>query len=155
MSVKQKQVVTIYTDGGCEPNPGIGGWGAVLMYNGARREISGGEMESTNNRMELTAAIQALETLRRPCVVELHTDSEYVKRGITEWLPKWKANGWKRGKRGEVKNLDLWQRLEEAAARHEIRWAWVKGHAGVEENERCDELAEQEIRKLRATARRG
>ncbi len=143
------KVVTIYTDGGCEPNPGIGGWAAVLLYNGARKEIAGGERESTNNRMELTAAIQALESLTRPCKVELHTDSNYVRLGLTEWLPKWKRNGWKRGKSGEVKNLDLWQRLEQAAARHEVRWSWVPGHRGVVENERCDELAGAEIRKLR------
>lgn len=142
------QHVIIYTDGGCDPNPGIGGWAAVLLSNKARKEISGGEPESTNNRMELTAAIEALDALKRPCRVSLHTDSEYVKRGITEWLPGWKAKNWKR-KTGPLKNEDLWRRLDDAVQRHDIRWLWVKGHAGIAENERCDQLAAAEIARLR------
>lgn len=141
--------VVIYTDGGCEPNPGIGGWGAVLLYKGNRRELSGGELKSTNNRMELMAAISALETLKRPCRVELHTDSEYLKRGVTEWLPRWKRAGWRRGTK-PLKNVELWQRLDAAFQKHEIDWRWVRGHTGVKENERCDELASAEIRKLRS-----
>ena len=148
MSERQDPVV-IYTDGGCEPNPGIGGWGAVLLYKGKRRELSGGERESTNNRMELMAAIAALETLKRPCHVELHTDSEYLKRGVTEWMPRWKRAGWRRGTK-PLKNVELWQRLDEALQRHQIDWRWVRGHTGIEENERCDELASAEIRKLRS-----
>lgn len=153
MSKKEvPQSVTVYTDGGCEPNPGVGGWAAVLIYGDARKELSGGARETTNNRMELTAAIEALEALTRPCVVELHTDSNYVKDGITKWLPNWKAKNWKRGKNAPVKNQDLWQRLDLAAARHQIKWSWVPGHQGVLENERCDELAGEEIRKRRARA---
>ena len=140
--------VIIYTDGGCEPNPGVGGWGAVLLFGGKRRELSGGEIESTNNRMEMTAAITALDALKRPCKVKLYTDSEYVRKGITEWLPGWKRRGWAR-KGGAIKNVDLWQRLDEAAQRHEIRWEWVRGHTGVVENERCDVLAAAEIARLR------
>ncbi len=143
MTGKRERVI-VYTDGGCVPNPGVGGWGAVLIYGDHRRELSGGEPESTNNRMELTAAIAALEALKRPCEVVLHTDSEYLKKGITEWLPKWRKNKWRR-KTGPIKNLDLWKRLNEEIQRHDVRWEWVPGHAGVEENERCDELANQAI----------
>jgi ribonuclease HI len=141
-----KKTVVIYTDGGCDPNPGVGGWGAVLLYGGHRTELSGGAADSTNNRMELTAAIEALAALKRRCAVEMHTDSEYVKKGITEWLPVWKRNNWRR-KGGPVKNVDLWRRLEHETARHYVQWKWVPGHAGVEENERCDELAAAEIQK--------
>lgn len=144
--------VEIYTDGGCEPNPGVGGWGAVLLYNGHRKELSGGEDMSTNNRMELTAAIEALEHLKRPCDVVLYTDSEYVKNGITQWLPNWKRRNWQR-KGGELKNVELWQRLDQAMSRHRVDWRWVRGHAGVVENERCDELAAAEIRKRSARVR--
>ena len=140
--------VVVYTDGGCQPNPGIGGWGAVLIAGGARKELSGGAKESTNNRMELTAAVEALNALKRPCRVHLHTDSEYVKKGITEWMTNWKKRNW-RTRSGPVKNKDLWVALDEAIQRHEIRWAWVRGHSGVEENERCDELATAEIEKRR------
>lgn len=142
------QRVVIYTDGGCAPNPGVGGWAAVLLYNGHRKELSGGEMESTNNRMELTAAIEALNSLKKPCSVEVHTDSEYVRRGITEWIQGWKKRGWKR-KAGPIKNVDLWMKLDEAVVRHEIEWRWVPGHMGVEENERCDELATLAIENIR------
>ncbi len=137
-------VVTIYTDGGCEPNPGTGGWGAVLLFEGHRREISGGERNTTNNRMELTAAIRALESLKKPCHVVLHTDSEYVKKGITEWLPQWKKRNWAR-KTGALKNEELWRRLDELNDQHVIEWRWVKGHAGNPENERCDQLCARAI----------
>jgi len=140
--------VIIYTDGGCVPNPGVGGWGAVLLYKGTRKELSGGEDQSTNNRMELTAAITALETLKRPCSVILYTDSQYVRKGITEWLPGWRKRNWRR-KGGAVINVDLWQRLDAAAVPHTIDWRWVRGHTGNEENERCDILAEMEIAKRR------
>lgn len=136
--------MVIYTDGGCVPNPGVGGWGAILLYKGRQRELSGGEPQSTNNRMELTAAIEALRALNRPCTVELHTDSQYLKRGITEWLPTWKRRNW-RGTAGPVKNRDLWEALDHEIQRHEVRWAWVRGHAGHHYNERCDELAEAAI----------
>ncbi len=134
--------VEIWTDGACSGNPGPGGWGAVLRWNGNERELSGGERETTNNRMELMAAIQALETLKRPCRVCLTTDSNYVRQGITEWLPRWQANGWKTAARKPVKNADLWQRLHEAVKRHhEVQWHWVRGHSGHPENERADALA--------------
>ena len=137
--------VTIYTDGGCHGNPGPGGWGAVLIYKGREREIFGGEPLTTNNRMELMAAIAALEALTRPCQVELHTDSQYLRNGITEWIGGWKANGWKTAAKKPVKNADLWQRLDAARQRHDVNWHWVRGHAGHPENERADRLAQQGI----------
>jgi ribonuclease HI len=133
--------VEIWTDGACRGNPGPGGWGAVLRYDGHERELSGSERDTTNNRMELMAAIRALETLKRPCRVRLTTDSNYVRQGITEWLPRWRANGWRTAARKPVKNADLWQRLERAAARHDVQWRWVRGHSGHAENERADRLA--------------
>lgn len=133
--------VTIYTDGACSGNPGPGGWGAVLIYNTHRKELSGGETPTTNNRMELMAAISALEALKGSCTVDLHTDSNYLRGGITGWIRQWKRNGWKTAARKPVKNVDLWQRLDQACARHNIRWHWVKGHSGHPENERADELA--------------
>lgn len=133
--------VVIYTDGACSGNPGPGGWGAILIYGDQCKEISGGEAETTNNRMELTAAISALEALKQPRHVELHTDSEYVMKGITQWIHGWKRNGWKTKSREPVKNVELWQRLDEARQRHQIDWRWVRGHAGHAENERADELA--------------
>lgn len=133
--------VEIFTDGSCKGNPGPGGWGAVLRWNGEERELSGGDVETTNNRMEMMAAIEALNALKRPCVVELTTDSVYVRDGITKWIHAWKKNGWKNAAKKPVKNADLWIALEEAAARHEVTWHWVKGHAGHPENERADELA--------------
>ncbi len=133
--------VDIYTDGACSGNPGPGGWGSVLLYNGHRRELSGGERQTTNNRMELMAVIQALETLNRPCDVVLHTDSVYVMKGMTEWLAQWKRRNWRTADRKPVKNVELWQRLEEAIHRHRVDWRWVRGHSGVPENERADELA--------------
>jgi len=134
-------VVDIYTDGACSGNPGPGGWGALLLWDGREREIKGAAPATTNNRMELTAAIEALDALKRPMTVRLHTDSTYVRDGITKWLKNWKANGWKTASRKPVKNVDLWRRLEAAAARHDVEWFWVRGHAGHPENERADELA--------------
>ena len=135
--------VTVFTDGACSGNPGPGGWGAILIWGGAEKELCGGEPDTTNNRMELTAACSALEALTRPCAVDLWTDSQYVKGGITGWIHGWKRNGWKTADRKPVKNSDLWQRLEEARSRHEVSWHWVKGHAGHEMNERADALARQ------------
>jgi ribonuclease HI len=135
--------VVVHTDGACSGNPGPGGWGAILDYNGTRKELSGGEPLTTNNRMELMAAIMALETLKRPCPVEMHVDSSYVKDGITKWIHGWKRNGWKTADKSPVKNAELWQRLDAALAHHQVRWHWVKGHAGHDDNERADELARQ------------
>jgi ribonuclease HI len=137
----------IYTDGGADPNPGVGGWGAILVdsVSGERREMSGGADATTNNRMELTAAIESLESLRSTCRVELFTDSTYLRNGVSRWMAGWKRNGWRRKDGDPVKNVDLWQRLESATGRHDVRWRWVKGHAGHELNERADELATEEI----------
>jgi ribonuclease HI len=133
--------VVIHTDGACSGNPGPGGWGAVLQYNGTVKELKGGEALTTNNRMELTAAIEALSALKRKCDVELHTDSTYVKDGLTKWIFGWKKNGWKTAEKKPVKNVELWQALDAAVARHTIDWRWVKGHDGDEFNERADQLA--------------
>lgn len=133
--------VEVWTDGACSGNPGPGGWGAILTFNGVEKELSGGEAQTTNNRMELMAAIAALEALKRPCTVALHTDSQYLRQGITGWIHGWKKNGWKTADRKPVKNVELWQRLETALGRHKIEWKWVKGHAGDEMNERADALA--------------
>ena len=138
--------VTIFTDGACKGNPGPGGWGAILMYGDKTKEISGGEPGTTNNRMELMAAIQALELLNRPCRVELHTDSQYVMKGIQEWIRGWKARGWKTADKSPVKNDDLWKRLDAARERHDVQWRWVKGHAGHPLNERADALANEGLR---------
>jgi ribonuclease HI len=138
---KNAEAVVIYSDGACSGNPGPGGWGAVLIYGGKRKELSGGEEQTTNNRMELRAATEALSALKRPCAAELHTDSQYLRKGITEWIGKWKRNGWKTADKKPVKNADLWMALDDAAQRHRIEWHWVKGHAGEPENERADELA--------------
>jgi ribonuclease HI len=138
--------VAIWTDGACSGNPGPGGWGAILVYGANSKELSGGDAATTNNRMELMAAIQALEALTRPCDIDLYTDSAYLKGGITSWLAGWKRNGWKTADRKPVKNVELWQRLEEAASPHHIQWHWVKGHANDEMNERADELARQGMR---------
>lgn len=137
------EAVVIHTDGACSGNPGPGGWGAVLEYNGTVKELKGGMAETTNNQMELTAAIEALNALRRPCAVEIHTDSQYVKNGIQGWLFSWKKNGWKTAAKKPVKNVELWQALDEATRRHRIKWHWVKGHAGHELNERADRLANE------------
>jgi len=142
--------VTIHTDGACSGNPGPGGWGVILQWGGHTRELKGGEAHTTNNRMELMAAIVALETLKRPCDVDLHTDSEYLRQGITDWISGWKRNGWRTAARKPVKNVDLWQRLEAAVARHTVRWHWVRGHSGHDLNERADELAREAITEIRA-----
>ncbi|HEY9198880.1 MAG TPA: ribonuclease HI [Gammaproteobacteria bacterium] len=141
-------IVEIYTDGACRGNPGPGGWGAILRFNGTEKEIYGGETLTTNNRMELLAAINALEALKRPCRVRLTTDSKYVQQGISEWLPNWKRRNWKTAGRQPVKNVDLWQRLDALAEPHSIEWHWVKGHAGHPENERADQLANRAIDEL-------
>ena len=133
--------VEIFTDGACSGNPGPGGWGAILRYGETVRELSGGEADTTNNRMELTAAIEALNALKRPCDIVLTTDSTYVKDGITSWIDGWKKRGWKNSQKKPVKNEDLWKALDAARSRHAVEWKWVKGHAGHAENERCDELA--------------
>ena len=138
-----ESAVVIHTDGACSGNPGPGGWGAILDYKGKRKELCGGEAETTNNRMELTAAIMALEALKRPCPVEMWVDSVYVKDGITKWIHGWKRNGWKTADKKPVKNAELWQRLDAALGRHSVSWHWVKGHAGHDENERADELARE------------
>ncbi len=141
MSSPRKPHVIIYTDGACSGNPGPGGWGAILMSGHHRKELNGGEAATTNNRMELFAAIAALEQLKGPSRVELHTDSAYLRNGIMQWIHGWKRNGWRTANRKSVKNAELWQRLDEATKRHEITWHWVKGHSGHPENERADELA--------------
>jgi ribonuclease HI len=138
----------IFTDGACRGNPGPGGWGALLRYNGHEKTLYGAEPLTTNNRMELLAAIHALESLKRPCRVRLTTDSQYVQKGIQEWLANWKRRGWKTAARKPVKNADLWQRLDQAAAPHEIRWEWVRGHSGHPENELADALANRAIDEL-------
>jgi ribonuclease HI len=152
-SEKQEKPVVIYTDGGCSGNPGPGGWGAILSFAGREKELKGGEAHTTNNRMELTAAISALEALKRPVSVELHTDSQYLRQGITAWIERWKANGWRTADGKEVKNVDLWQRLDAARRKHRIAWKWVKGHAGEPGNERADKLAQSVIREFRAEAK--
>jgi ribonuclease HI len=134
-------MIHIWTDGACLGNPGPGGWGALLRWNGHEKALSGGEADTTNNRMELMAAIRALEALKRPSEVILTTDSQYVRKGITEWMHNWKQNGWKTASKKPVKNDDLWRRLDQAVARHQVKWEWVKGHSGHPENERADELA--------------
>jgi len=144
--------VTIHTDGACSGNPGPGGWGAILSFGDHEKEMMGGEPHTTNNRMELMAAISALEALKRPCSVDLHTDSEYVKYGITSWINGWKKNGWRTADKKPVKNVDLWKRLDEALAHHQVRWHWVKGHAGHATNERADQLARDGIVAARAGA---
>ncbi|MAT91090.1 MAG: ribonuclease HI [Halioglobus sp.] len=146
--------VEIYTDGACRGNPGPGGWGALLRYGDKEKELYGGEPATTNNRMELRAAIEGLRALAQPCRVKLTTDSTYVRNGITSWLAGWKRKGWKTAARKPVKNVDLWQALDEQNQRHEVQWEWVKGHSGHAENERADELANRGIDELAAGARR-
>ena len=144
--------VSIYTDGACKGNPGPGGWGVLLQYDGREKALCGGEADTTNNRMELTAVIRALETLKRPCEIDLYTDSQYVQKGISEWIASWKRRGWKTAGKKPVKNSDLWLELDRLAATHTIRWHWVRGHAGHAENERADRLANQGIDSLRRSA---
>jgi ribonuclease HI len=140
--------VSVFTDGACRGNPGPGGWGVLLRHGAHEKELYGGEAETTNNRMELMAAIVALESLKRPCEVTLTTDSQYVRLGITQWMAKWKRNGWKTAGREPVKNQDLWRRLDEAAGRHRVHWKWIKGHSGHPENEQADALANRAIDEL-------
>ncbi|HEU5046765.1 MAG TPA: ribonuclease HI [Rickettsiales bacterium] len=147
MSEASLPLVTIYTDGACSGNPGPGGWGAVMLYNDREKELSGGEAETTNNRMELMAAIEALNSLKKPCKVNLYTDSNYVRQGITGWIFGWKKNNWRTADKKPVKNADLWQLLDEAARKHDVQWHWVKGHNGDPLNERADELARKGIPK--------
>lgn len=142
-------IVDIYTDGACSGNPGPGGWGAILRWNGTEKELKGGEPDTTNNRMELMAAIQALEALTRGVKADLYTDSTYVQKGITEWIHGWKKRGWKTAAKKPVKNEDLWRRLDDAITRHDVKWHWVKGHAGHAENERADELARMGLEEAR------
>ncbi len=137
--------VEIFTDGACSGNPGPGGWGVLLRWNGVTKELYGGEADTTNNRMELTAAIKALNALKESCEVDLYTDSVYVRNGISSWIDGWKANNWKTSAKKPVKNAELWQQLDEARLRHKVSWHWVKGHAGHPENERCDELARKGV----------
>ncbi len=149
MNTPSRKRVEIFTDGACSGNPGPGGWGAILRYGPHEKEISGAEPETTNNRMELMAAIRALEALKEPCTVDLYTDSEYLRNGITEWIRNWQARGWKTAAKKPVKNADLWQRLLAAIEPHEVHWHWVRGHAGHAENERADALARAAIRAAR------
>ncbi len=141
--------VEVFTDGACSGNPGPGGWGAILRYNGTEKELGGAEAETTNNRMELTAAIEALNALKSPCRVDLYTDSVYVRDGINSWIHGWKRNGWRTAARKPVKNAELWQALDAARQRHEVTWHWIKGHSGHPENERADELARAAIAQIR------
>jgi ribonuclease HI len=143
--------VIIHTDGACSGNPGPGGWGAILSFGETEKELKGWEAHTTNNRMELMAAISALEALKKPCRVDLHTDSKYVQDGISKWIHGWKRNGWKTSDKKPVKNVDLWKRLDESMARHDVKWHWVKGHVGHELNERADQLARDAIAELRAS----
>ncbi|MDV7339703.1 ribonuclease HI [Terasakiella sp. A23] len=147
--MSSENIVEMYTDGACSGNPGPGGWGVLMRWNGVEREFCGGEEVTTNNRMELSAAIQGLLKLKRPVKVAIYTDSTYVKDGITKWIFNWKKNGWKTAAKKPVKNADLWQQLDEAIAIHEVEWNWVKGHAGHEENERADALAREGVEKIK------
>jgi ribonuclease HI len=146
----KRGTVVIHTDGACSGNPGPGGWGVVMDYQGTRKELLGGAADTTNNRMELTAAVEALNALTRPCKVEMHVDSQYVKDGITKWIYGWKKNGWKTADRKPVKNAELWQALDEAIKRHDISWHWVKGHDGHPGNERADELAREGMKPFKS-----
>ena len=142
-------ILEIYTDGACSGNPGAGGWGAILRYGGIEKDLSGAVAETTNNRMELTAVIEALKALRRDCEIVIHTDSRYVMDGVQEWLPNWKKNNWRTSnKKSAVKNIDLWQELDQLLSKHKIRWIWVKGHNGHPENERVDKLARDAVKSL-------
>jgi len=145
--------VIVHTDGACSGNPGPGGWAAILAFGDHEKELKGGELLTTNNRMELMAAIAALEALKRPCRVDLHTDSQYLRSGITSWITKWKQNGWRTADKKSVKNADLWRRLDAALSDHEIRWHWVRGHAGHDANERADVLARGAIAEIRGNAK--
>ncbi|WP_273760047.1 ribonuclease HI [Bartonella sp. ML70XJBT.G] len=147
--LNQQKIVEIYTDGACSGNPGVGGWGAILRWNGHERELYGGEAHTTNNQMELMAAIYALKALKEPCSVDLYTDSVYVRNGISIWLEGWKKNNWRTASKSPVKNMELWQALEDICSHHTVRWHWVKGHAGHPDNERADALARKAITQYR------
>lgn len=147
--MSESEQVVIYTDGACKGNPGPGGWGALLLYRGVEKELWGGEANTTNNRMELMGAIAALMALTRPCAVKLITDSQYVMKGIQEWLPNWKKRGWKTASKEPVKNADLWQKLDEEVSRHQVTWQWVRGHTGDAGNERADQLANRGVDEVR------
>jgi len=149
IETEKKKRIEIYTDGACSGNPGPGGWGAILRFQGSEKELSGGQPSTTNNQMELQAAIEALKALKESCVVDLYTDSQYLRQGITQWIHNWKRNGWKTSDKKPVKNQELWVSLDELVKIHSITWHWLKGHAGHPENERCDELARNEIDRLR------
>lgn len=149
MTDTHQDLVQLYTDGACSGNPGPGGWGCILRFKGMEKELKGGENPTTNNRMEMMAVLEGLNALTRPCTVEVYTDSEYVKKGMTEWLRGWKARGWKTADKKPVKNDDLWKALEDAASRHSVSWHWVRGHSGHPENERADELARQGAKEAR------
>ena len=151
-AMTERDTVDIYTDGACSGNPGPGGWGVILRYGELERELSGGAHDTTNNRMELMAAIQGLEALTRPMIARVYTDSTYVKDGITKWMDQWKVRGWRTAAKKPVKNVDLWRRLDEAADRHDVSWHWVRGHSGHPENERADELARQGLAESRDDA---
>ena len=146
--MSEEAKIDIYTDGACSGNPGPGGWGAILRWNGTEKELFGGERDTTNNRMEMTAVIEALRALKRPVAVRVHTDSQYVKNGITEWLPNWVRRGWPTADNKPVKNDDLWKRLAQEVARHQVQWRWVKGHAGIDGNERADALANRGVEQV-------
>ncbi|MBU0753260.1 MAG: ribonuclease HI [Gammaproteobacteria bacterium] len=149
MTAVEQTTIDIYTDGACSGNPGPGGWGAILRHNGTDKELFGGEPDTTNNRMEMMAVIEALRALKRPVAARVHTDSQYVQKGITEWIHGWKRRGWKTAGKAPVKNEDLWRTLDALAAQHKIEWHWVKGHAGHVENERADELARRGVDQVR------
>ena len=149
MSEKPEEIVDIFTDGACSGNPGPGGWGAILRSQGREKELFGGEPDTTNNRMELTAVIEALKVLKRPVQARVYTDSQYVQKGISEWIVAWKRRGWRTAGKQPVKNADLWRTLDQEAARHRVEWLWVRGHAGHAENERADALARRGIDSLR------
>ena len=151
-TMKKDGLIELFTDGACRGNPGPGGWGALLRYGDTEKELWGGETETTNNRMELMAAIRGLESLTRPCQVRLTTDSQYVLKGVTEWMANWKRRGWKTAAKKPVKNVDLWQRLDRALAPHQVEWEWVRGHTGHAENERADQLANRGIDELTTSA---
>jgi ribonuclease HI len=148
------EIVTIHTDGACSGNPGPGGWGAILEYGGKTKELKGGEQLTTNNKMELTAAIEALNALKRPCTVAIYTDSQYVKNGVNSWIHNWKRNGWRTADKKPVKNAELWQALDAALQRHQVSWHWVKGHAGHDLNERADQLANEGMAPFKSKGRR-
>ena len=148
--VTDSKIIEIFTDGACSGNPGVGGWGAILRYGETQKEISGGERETTNNRMEMTAVIMALRALKRPAKVLLTTDSQYVAKGVTEWMANWQKNNWKTADKKPVKNVDLWREMADLLKVHDIKWQWVRGHNGHPENERCDELAREAVAKIKA-----